>query len=93
MTQSDTIGEGWQDIAAERAKALARLSYFPGTWDKRFTRDVAAIVTAGRELTEKQAENVERLAWKYRRQLPPRLIPNPPGPHSGASGVGQGDAS
>ena len=69
---------GWQDIAADRAWALAGLSYLPGTWDKRFTRDVAAIVAAGRELTEKQAASVERLAWKYRRQLPARLIPNPP---------------
>lgn len=65
-------------LAADRAKALAALSYLPGSWDKRFTRDVAAIVNAGQPLTEKQMANVERLAWKYRRQLAPRLIPNPP---------------
>jgi hypothetical protein len=93
MTQPDTIGEGWQDIAAKRAKALASLSYLPGTWDKRFTRDVAAIVAAGRELTEKQAQNVERLAWKYRRQLPARLIPNPPASATDAPYPGRGHST
>lgn len=69
-------GEG--DIAADRARWLATLNYLPGSWDKRFARDVAAYVAAGRPLSEKQVANVERLAWKYRRQLPARLIPAPP---------------
>ena len=63
------------DLTADRARALAGVSYLPGSWDKRFARDVAAIAAAGGTLTDKQAANVDRLAWKYRRQLPARLVP------------------
>jgi hypothetical protein len=72
---SHTTGEGWRDIANDRAMALGHLNYLPGSWDKRFARAVASAAAAGTPLSEKQAANVERLAWKYRRQLPARLVP------------------
>jgi hypothetical protein len=66
------------DMAMERAKALARCTMLPGTWDKRFVRSVAAIAASGVSMTDKQVEQVDRLAWKYRRQLPVRLVPEKP---------------
>ncbi|WP_337846795.1 hypothetical protein [Sphingomonas sp.] len=65
------------DLLPERVRALAGLSYLPGSWDKRFVRDVNAIVAAGQPLSPKQRENVDRLARKYRRQMPARLVPEP----------------
>ena len=59
-------------IQHERAAALARCSFLPGSWDKRFVRDVASLKTH----TPLQAANIDRLAWKYRRQLPARLVPS-----------------
>ena len=65
------------DLIPERIRVLATLSYLPGSWDKRFVRDVNAIVAAGESLSPKQRENVDRLARKYRRQMPARLVPEP----------------
>ncbi len=63
------------DLAAERAVALARCSFLPGHPHKRFAGDCAAIVAAGKPLTERQAAHLARLAWTYRRQMPARLVP------------------
>jgi hypothetical protein len=53
------------------AKALAGCSMLPGSWDKRFARDMARLAETepDKELTDPQKENLIRLAHKYRRQL------------------------
>lgn len=50
-------------------QSLTRVTVLPGSWDKRFIGNMAA---KGPDslLSVHQAEWVERLAWKYRRQLP-----------------------
>lgn len=53
---------------------LSGCTFLPGSWDKRFVRDLAG---TDRELTAKQAAAIERLAYKYRRQ---RRDPNMPKP-------------
>lgn len=53
------------------AQALAQCRFLPGSWDKRFALDMAAQST----VTEKQAQNIARLAWRYRKQMPPALRP------------------
>ncbi len=58
-------------LVKERADALARCSFLPGSWDKRFARDMAART----EFSPRQAANIARLAWKYRRQMPAALVP------------------
>lgn len=59
------------DIAHERAAALARCTFLPGSWDKRFVQDVWAL----EEFSTLQEANINRLALKYRRQMPARLVP------------------
>lgn len=50
-------------------------NFLPGSWDKRFARDLAGAVMAAGEageifmITEGQAEQVERLYHRYRRQI------------------------
>lgn len=63
------------DLVRKQAVALGRCTMLPGSWDKRFARDVAAITERGGTLTASQAKNVERLAWKYRRQMPAAIAP------------------
>lgn len=57
----------YERIAIE---ALARCSFLPGSWDKRFARDMAATAEDYR-LTAKQRQCLWKMAWKYRRQMPP----------------------
>jgi len=45
-----------------------RVTFLPGSWDKRFVRNVAALGEFDL-LTVKQIEQVERLAFHYRKQL------------------------
>lgn len=63
---------------AERsiAIALGRCSFPPGSWDKRFARDLASVAERSPEIayTERQAAHLLRLAHKYRRQLPSTII-------------------
>lgn len=63
------------DLVRKQAVALGRCTMLPGSWDKRFARDAAAIAERGGTLTDSQARNVERLAWKYRRQMPANIAP------------------
>ena len=46
--------------------------YLPGSFDKRFARNISAIASSSpeKELSEKQAEWLFRLLFKYRKQLP-----------------------
>lgn len=61
MTESEQI------IAA----ALGQCSFLPGSWDKRFIRDIARISHAPpiAKLTPLQLTNLCRMAHKYRWQL------------------------
>jgi hypothetical protein len=45
-----------------------RVTFLPGSWDKRFVRDVATLGEFDL-LTPKQIEQIERLAFRYRKQL------------------------
>jgi hypothetical protein len=59
------------------AQALGRCSFLPASADKRFARDMAFLAkhSPNREITERQALNLMRLAWRYRRQMPANLVP------------------
>jgi hypothetical protein len=46
---------------------LSRCSFYPGSYDKRFVRDLESY-SPDKELTEKQAAFLEKLAWRYRKQ-------------------------
>jgi hypothetical protein len=63
---------------AERqiALALARCTFLPGSWQKRFARDMAAMATHAPDhpLSERQTAWLIRLAHTYRRQLPTSVI-------------------
>jgi hypothetical protein len=52
----------------EMLQGLRRCTFMPGSWDKRFVRDLAS-KPEDAELTEKQQEWVEKMAYKYRRQV------------------------
>ena len=55
----------------EHYQLLQRLvdcTFLPGSWEKRFVRDLSA-ETKDYELTAKQLAQVERLHYRYRRQL------------------------
>ena len=60
------------------ARAIADLTFCrftPGSWDKRFARDMGERVSFGpTSITAKQYAWVWKLAWKYRRQLGPSEI-------------------
>lgn len=49
---------------------LGNLRYLPGSWDKKFARNVYGKAVDGKELTETQKEWIYRLLYKYRGQVP-----------------------
>lgn len=49
-------------------QALACCHFYPGSWVKRFVRDLATFPRE-KELSEKQAAALARVAWHYRKQL------------------------
>jgi hypothetical protein len=49
-------------------QALARCSFQPGSWTKRFVRDLASKPVEF-VLSEKQQAALHRTAWHYRKQL------------------------
>lgn len=62
-------------MTAEEKQICTRLGsvkYLPGSFDKRFGSNLAAIAenTPDKELSEKQREWMYRLLYKYRKQLP-----------------------
>jgi hypothetical protein len=60
------------DINPKQAATIAVLaacSFQPGSFDKRFSRDVLARVQSDRPLTEKQYLCLRKLLFKYRRQM------------------------
>lgn len=52
----------------EMVSLLAQCRFAPATWDKRFVRDMHA---RGKDasLSEKQAEQINRLFHRYRKQI------------------------
>jgi hypothetical protein len=63
------VSEAPQDWR-QQARRLARCSFLPGSWDKRFARDLAARAEDPEAtITEKQAAALARLTQRYRRQL------------------------
>ena len=61
----------------ELAKALGACSYPPGTSQKRFALDILFLAehSPDRELSDRQRHYMQLLAWRYRRQMPSRLVP------------------
>ena len=59
----------------EVAKALGACTFLPGSWNKRFAKDIKWLAehTPEKELTPRQSANLVRLAWRYRRQMPAHL--------------------
>lgn len=66
------------DHEVELALALGSCSFPPGSSQKRFARDLAYRATNAPtvDITLRQRHYLELLAWKYRRQLPKRLVPD-----------------
>lgn len=56
------------DAQYQLIQALSRCSMLPGTWDKRFTHDLAEKPKTY-ALSDRQDEFVRRLAYKYRKQI------------------------
>lgn len=69
----------WDAHFQSLARNLALANMLPGSWDKSFSREMAAVVAAGCQvgITMKQMASLERLGWKYRRQLPAGLPRDP----------------
>lgn len=53
------------------AKLLYNCTFLPGSWDKRFVGAMWATADSSpeKELTPKQAENLDRVFFKYRKQI------------------------
>ncbi|NEP61459.1 MAG: hypothetical protein F6K31_31660 [Symploca sp. SIO2G7] len=56
----------------EKINKLAGCTFKPGSWDKRFVRSLkeSSEQTPNKELSVKQIEWVDKLTYKYRRQIP-----------------------
>lgn len=52
----------------EALQALSRCRFLPGSWDKRFVRNLSGLPTEA-DLTEKQIAQIERLVVRFRNQL------------------------
>ena len=76
MNCGPVVKQRANEITILRAKALANCTFLPASWDKRFARDMARQANAETPVfSEKQIENINRLAWKYRRQISEKLVP------------------
>jgi hypothetical protein len=53
-------------------QGFGRVTFQPGSWDKRFATDMAVLLQQRRLITDGQRANVQRMAHKYRRQMPRR---------------------
>lgn len=56
------------DLDYRTIQALARCTFPPASWVKRFVRNLAAYPPE-KELSEKQRAALARTAWHYRKQL------------------------
>lgn len=75
MSEERSLDGGVEPVVLSRALALEKCSFLPGSFDKRFSRDIASAVRANASLTPRQVETINRLAYKYRRQMPADLVP------------------
>lgn len=59
------------------AQALARCTFLPGSAEKRFARDMDARSRMAEPLplTVRQAQYLDDLAYRFRRQMPADLVP------------------
>lgn len=55
---------------------LSRCTFLPGSYDKRFVRNLAAY-SPDRELTPRQANALHQMAYRYRRQRGDPTMPQP----------------
>ena len=64
-------------IDRRRLSALCACQFSSGSRDKRMVRILSSRIVDQDDtrLTEFQGRELERLAWKYRRQLPAALVP------------------
>lgn len=60
-------------ILRARMAGLQACSLLPGSADKRMIREICCREPA--TLSDRQAALIERLAWRYRRQLPAGVAP------------------
>ncbi len=70
---ADLVDQAELAVLREQIQALSGCSMIPGSWDKRFVTDMLERSPAA--LTENQRNQVRRLAYKYRRQMPQKLLP------------------
>ena len=63
------------DLLWRQLLALACVTMQPGSWDKRFVKQNVLFGKPER-LSERQANAVRMLAYKYRRQMPRGLVPS-----------------
>ena len=50
------------------------VTFLPGSWDKRFVRDLASALAADLVETRRQRAQILRLVQRYRRQLPESIV-------------------
>lgn len=58
------------ELAMARAVSPNRVTYLPGSPDKRF----AWTICSATEITEAQASYLHRLVYRYRRQIPNQVV-------------------
>lgn len=70
---------GMTDEQQKWIRELETCSFLPGSWEKRFVRDLATFPPE-KELTQRQAAALRRTAWRYRKQRgePNMARPNDP---------------
>lgn len=57
------------DTQRQKVRELARCTFLPGSYQKRFVRDLEARVNEDTPLTEKQAAYLDKLHHMYRNQI------------------------
>lgn len=57
------------DLEKRAALAIAKCRFLPGSWDKRFARDVGTLAENEGQLTERMAWHIWRVVYRYRRQV------------------------
>jgi hypothetical protein len=62
----------------DRAMALAKCRLPAGTMTKRFARDLKYQIEKDCIITEKQASFLASCCYRFRRQMPPKLVPEIP---------------
>jgi hypothetical protein len=63
------------ESAAMRAIGPGNVTYLPGSFDKRFGRNMAALAEAEEyALSERQRWLLWRMVWRYRRQIGSQLL-------------------